>query len=393
MDRLKGVEDSIRAGGYGGDLKPVLLTYLCATTRVLKMRRGTMPAHVLLHGDSSAGKSYTKDTILRLLPRAAYHVINAGSPKVLIYDEADLQHRLLVFGEADSLPAGEDNPAASAIRNLLQDGFLHYDVVSYDNKKQKFRVHHVRKKGPTVLLTTSTRRLGRQLDTRVFTVDVPDDAGQIRAALKAQAVLETEGARRADPSLVRHQAYLQERAPWDVQVPFAERLSDELGKGSPVPRALRDFSKLLSLTKAVALLRLSDRRTDSQGGVIAEIEDYAAVYELVKEAYSASVTGGATPKLRSVVGAVADLQPTGHVTVTRVAHRLGIDKGNASRHVAVAIERGWLINEEYRKGNGYPMKLIVGEALPKESGLPHPRVIRGVAVLRPLPEDMESGRR
>jgi hypothetical protein len=58
--------------------------------------------------------------VLSLLPPEAYHEIDAGSPRVLIYDETDMQHRLLLFAEADSLPASEDNPAASAVRNMLQ---------------------------------------------------------------------------------------------------------------------------------------------------------------------------------------------------------------------------------------------------------------------------------
>ena len=92
---------------------------------------------------------------LALLPRDAWHAIDAGSPKVLIYDPADIQHKVLVFSEADSLPRGEDNPAASAIRALLQDHELHYDVVVRDAETGGYVVHTIRKAGPTLLATTS----------------------------------------------------------------------------------------------------------------------------------------------------------------------------------------------------------------------------------------------
>ena len=59
----------------------------------------------------------------------AYHRIDAGSQKVLIYEKGDLRHRVLVFGEADSIPMGEDNPASSALRSLLQDHHLNYSVL------------------------------------------------------------------------------------------------------------------------------------------------------------------------------------------------------------------------------------------------------------------------
>ena len=103
---------AIVESGYGGDLQTALVTYVAATGRVLAMRRGSMPVHLMLIGPPSAGKSFTLQMVLALLPPEAYHVID-GSPRVMIYDDADLEHRVVVFGEADSLPAGRaSNPAA-----------------------------------------------------------------------------------------------------------------------------------------------------------------------------------------------------------------------------------------------------------------------------------------
>ena len=93
------------AAGYGGDLRPALLTYLAATSRLLAMRDGAMPVHLLLLGPAGAGKSYTLRVVLDHLPPEAVHVIDAGSPRVLIYDQAELAHRLVVFGEADCAAA------------------------------------------------------------------------------------------------------------------------------------------------------------------------------------------------------------------------------------------------------------------------------------------------
>jgi hypothetical protein len=71
-----------------------------------------MPAHLLILGAPSAGKSYSLKVALELLPEESKHELDAASPRVLIYDDAPLEHKVLIFGEADSLPAGEDNPAA-----------------------------------------------------------------------------------------------------------------------------------------------------------------------------------------------------------------------------------------------------------------------------------------
>ena len=102
---------------------------------------------------------------------------------MLIYDDADLRHRVVVFGEADSLPAGEDNPAASAIRNLLQEHQLKYKVTVRAPKTGDYQVRELVRPGPTVLFTTAVRRLGPQMDTRVFTLDVPDGLDQVQQAL------------------------------------------------------------------------------------------------------------------------------------------------------------------------------------------------------------------
>lgn len=372
VDPLAQAEQAIRALGYGGDIKPALITYLAVTSRLLKIRPGSMPVHLLLLGPSSAGKSYTAKVVIRLQPPEAYHEIEAGSARVLIYDDAVLRHRVAIFGESDSLPAGEDNPAASAIRNLLQDHQLKYKVTIRDANTGSFRVHEVVKPGPTVLLTTAVRRLGPQIDTRVFTLDLPDDLYQLRQALITQGQIEVEEVADPDPALISYQAYLQALAPWDVLIPFAPVLSCEIGKSITSPRLLRDYSRLLSLIKAVTVLRHPQRRRDEKGRLVAEIEDYATVYGLVKSMYEATVTG-ATERVRDLVQAVGKLNGAGEegVTVTQVANHLEIHKMAASRAVKTACAHGWLVNNEKRRG--YPARLVLGEPLPERTGLPAPK--------------------
>lgn len=375
LDPLELVRAAIREQGYGGDLKSAELTYLACSGRVLAMRAGSMPAHLLLLGPASAGKSFTKNVVLSLLPPEAYHEIDAGSPAVLIYDDASLEYRVLIFGEADSLPAGEDNPAASAIRNLLQDHHLHYDVTVADPASGERTVRHIRKMGPTTLVTTAVRRLGPQLDTRFFVLEVPDDQEQIASALRAQAKLELQGgAPRPDPALIAYQLCLQLLAPWDVVVPFADQLAEHI-VGQPMEsRAVRDYARQLTLIKAVAVLRHAHRKRDDQGRLVAEPEDYATVFGLVSDVYKTSSTG-AGAGVREAVEAVTDLISFGEqpVTVTKVAARLGSNKMAASRRVRAALKGGWLTNSETRKG--YPYHLGIGEPLPPESGLLPPEML------------------
>ena len=313
-DPLELVAASIRAAGYGGDLRPALLTYLAATSRLLAMRDGAMPVHLLLLGPAGAGKSYTLKVVLDHLPDEAVRVIDAGSPRVLIYDTAELAHRLVVFGEADSLPAGEDNPAASAVRGLLQDHHLHYAVTEKDPRSGGYHVRQIAKPGPTTLITTATRRLGPQLDSRLFILEVPDDRAQTAAALRTQAELELRGTPpAAEPALVAYQAYLQARVPWQVVVPFAAELAEALAGQPTEPRVGRDFARLLSLVKAATVLRHQRRARDGTGRLLAAPADYALIYELAGELYRCSASG-AGEKVREVVGAVARLTAAGGLT-------------------------------------------------------------------------------
>ena len=348
-----------------------------ATSRVLRVQRGGMLSHLLLIGPPSAGKSYTVNVVLGLFPDFAHHEVDAGSPKVLIYDDHPLSHRVIVFGEADSLPAGEDNPAASAIRNLLQDGYLHYDVVVKEEGSGTFVVQKVSKPGPTVLFTTAVRQLGAQLMSRLFELEVPDDQEQVRSALAAQARLELEGPAVAPEGLIAYQALLQLGCPWDVIVPFAARAGAPHRPLPAASRILRDYARLLSLIKSVAVLRHRHRAKDAASRLVATLDDYEAVYELVADTYAGSASG-AGAKVRAVVEAVAVLRKGARedlrISTADVAKHVEINRMAATRRVQAALRGKWLVNRE--KAKGAPYDLVLGDPLPEHDGLPKPEALR-----------------
>jgi hypothetical protein len=369
-DPLVLIEAALRTT-LGGDLRPAMLTYLAATSRLLDLRPGTMPCHALLLAPPSVGKTATLGAVQGLLPPEVMVVIDAGSPHVLIYGADDLRHKALFVGEADSLPAGEDNSAASAVRNLLTDGYLHYQVVVPDRATGTFVARRIEKAGPTALITTATRPLGEQLASRLFAIELPADQAQLRAVLAAQARLEDDDVPPADPGLLAFQAFLQELAPISVLVPFALELAAALGSVPIGARVTRDFLKLLSLTKAVALCRIGQREQDERGRVLATREDYETVRDLAGEMYATS-TDDVGRSIRETVRAVAEVpglvKPGMPVTVDFVARQLRVHKSTASRRVAEAVREGWLVNRETRPG--HPANLELGNRLQDTSGLP-----------------------
>lgn len=375
---LSQAKKAMRRSGYGGSLRVPLLLYIAATTRVLEMPRGHMPAHVALLGTTSAGKNYALDMVLNLLPEATYHEIDAGSPRALIYDElSDLRHRIVVFREVDSLPTGEDNPAASAIRNLLQDHHLHYAVVEKVDGIHQTR--HIKKAGPTVLFTTTTRRLPPQMSSRVFYIEIPETQRQIRKALAViGSMYEGNGANEEPPKrLVKYQAILQKLAPWKVVVPYSKAISNAVGLSPREFRVMRDFHRLMALVQAVTVLNFWQRQRDPEGRLIAEISDYAVVWKLMRDTFDVSADGIGR-NVRRTIDAVAALRKAHPkpmpITAADVARHLKLNKMTTLRYVKESIQGGWLMNHA-DGSRGRPYELDLGESLPEDEGLPSPRAL------------------
>src|SRR5439155_26805924 len=97
--------------------------------------------------------------------------------------DESFEHRVVVVGEADSIP--EDGSAASAIRSLAADNELPYDVVEKSPKTNRHETRHNVKPGPTGLITASTRSMRTQMGTRMLGVPLSDDQEQTRAVMKA----------------------------------------------------------------------------------------------------------------------------------------------------------------------------------------------------------------
>jgi hypothetical protein len=138
-------------------------------------------------------------------------------------------------------------------------------------------------------------------------------------------------------------------------------------------RLRRDFGAVLSLIRAHAILHQLNRRRDAQGHIIATLDDYDVVRELVAGVVSEGVGATVSPTVRDTIEAVdalAILHQDG-VTATALAEKLGLDKSAARRRLLVAKRDGYLENQEERRG--HPGRWAVGEPLPEEVELLPPR--------------------
>jgi hypothetical protein len=129
---------------------------------------------------------------------------------------------------------------------------------------------------------------------------------------------------------------------------------------------------------ARALLHRASRPTDDAGRIVATVDDYAIVRQLLLELVSDGVGATVRKETRETVEAVEALKATHENGVPQraVVQRLEVDKSAVSRRVRVALEAGYLVNLEERRGR--PHRLDLGEPLPDE------------LEILPAPEDLDS---
>ena len=346
---LERFAEAIHARGMVGEERTGRLHYLALTTRFLPR-----PVSVVVKGPSSGGKSFVTEQVLQFFPESAAYCLTAMSERVLAYTEADLRNKFLVIFEAVGLSG---DFASYLIRSLLSEGRIIYEVVEKTTKGLKPR--RIEKDGPTGLLVTTTAvRLHPENETRLLSLHVADTQIQTRAVLLA---LTQEPQGQEDlPSWKALQIWI-EHGEHRVAIPFSQWLA-ELTPPISV-RLRRDFGAVLALVKAHAILHQKSRGRDKEGRILATLEDYAVVRELVSDIVSEGVGATVAPSVRETVETVRLLlESNPEVALTKVAKHLKLDKSAASRRVAVAVQQGYLENLEDRKGR--PARLVLGDPLP-----------------------------
>ena len=159
-----------------------------------------------------------------------------------------------------------------------------------------------------------------------------------------------------------------------MTIPYGSRLAELV---PPVAvRLRRDFASVLALIRAHALLHQASRSRDGRGRIIATIEDYAIVRELLADVVAEGVEGTVKPEVREVVAKVRELVDGGlaEVPQRKLAEALDLDRGTISRRVRAALDAGYLVNREERRGR--PHRLVPGDPLPDDLEiLPPPETV------------------
>jgi hypothetical protein len=277
------------------------------------------------------------------------------SEHALAYSEEPLEHRMLVLFEAAGL-SSDFQPYL--LRSLLSEGGVRYETV--ETTADGLQARLIERAGPTGLnVTTTAVKLHPENETRLLSVAVTDTQEQTSAVLAALAEEEED-----EPALERWHALQRwlEGGNHRVAIPYAH----ELAKAIPpvAVRLRRDFGSLLALGRAHTVLHQATRDRDERGRILATLDDYEVVRDLVADLVAEGVEATVRPTVRATVAAVSDLAGENGVTQAAVARRLKLDKSAAKRRVDQALLAGYVRNLEERKGR--PARLVVGDPLPED---------------------------
>jgi len=358
LDRFAEV---LKACSVAGEARTAKIIYLSMTSRFLNR-----PISLAVKGPSSGGKSFITERVLSFFPDNAYYALSAMSERALAYSEEPLSNKFLVIYEAAGL---HGDFASYLLRSLLSEGCVRYETVEKTSSGMRPRL--IKRDGPTgVIVTTTKTSLHPENETRMFSLSVIDTPEQTREVL---LTLADEAVIRPDLGPWHALQTWLESAEHRVTIPYSRDLAERI---PPVATRLRrDFTAVLNLIRAHAILHQAQRERDSEGQIVAALEDYEKVRELVADLLAEGLDATISLTLRETVEAVEELTEGGEATsYTAVARNLRLDKATAHRRVSVAIEKGYVRNLEERRGR--EARLIIAEPLSDET-----RIL-------PLPEDL-----
>jgi hypothetical protein len=295
--------------------------------------------------------------VLEFFPPEAYYLLTAMSERALAYGTEPLAHRFLVLFEAAGL---ESDFASYLVRSLLSEGCVRYETVEKD-KDGGLTARLVEREGPTGLIVSTTSvTLHPENETRLLSLSATDTRDQTKLVLARLAADDLE-----EPDLTRWhdlQVWLA-TAEHRVTVPYAAALAELV---PPVAvRLRRDFRAVLSLIRSHALLHQASRERDPVGRIIATVEDYEVVRDLVDDVISEGVEATIPATVRETVEAVAAaVEP---LSTRELGQRIGLDQSAASRRWQAARRLGYLKNLEDKRGK--PARIVTAEPLPEEQEL------------------------
>jgi len=243
--------------GIAGEETLRLLVFFVFSSRILDK-----PVSLIVKGESSSGKSYVCQNIMRLMPPEAYFYITRASSMALYHLEEDaLVHKILYVNEM----AGVNEKLDYSIRSYQSENELISLVTIRDPDSGEFVVREKRIRGPMgFLVTTTSDTIHLENETRnfsVYTDETPLQTDRIKEVVTRRALGEFPEVSNDEIQLWWE---LQRRLkPYTVVIPYAREVFLSFPSG-PL-RIRRDLEHFRNLIGIITLVHQANRRKEKRG--------------------------------------------------------------------------------------------------------------------------------
>lgn len=382
MDMLKSPElfdiisRDIEAVGIAGEKDLCRQLYIIMTSRILNK-----PLSGIVFGASSSGKSYLIETVSKLMPQESVLQAHDITDEALYYLEPGaLEHRIVIAGERiedknNRRGKAEDN--TKALREMLASGKLSKLVTTKD-KDGKPVACRIEQAGPIVYLESTTSTGIHDEDATRLLPLVTDESYQqtemIIDAMRKNAMGQTGSDKLKESIILKHQTAQRILRPARVHIPYVHSLNLPYG----VVSTRRAFEQLLSMIKAVALLRQYQKEAIEENGVLtikADDGDYEIVYPLIMEIFARTYSP-MNEKSRDLLRVIMDRNTSERFTIQDLTAWAGISDASIRRRLRELTERGIIAAH--------------GEIKPYTYSVQNPDLVKQAKVPLPTPDEIRE---
>jgi len=349
---LKRVNDALEQMGVVGETGNRLMIYLGFTSRILEK-----PINIVMKGESSSGKSYTAQNVMKLIPPESVVFVTKLTPQALFhYGEYELQYKILYINEIQG-----SEQADYAIRSAQSEGDLVLSMPYKDPQTGEISTLEKRVKAPIqFFLTTTFTSIHAENETRnfsLFTDDSPEQTRRIGEIAIRKAMGENFG---LEESLLRrfHNFQRMLKADWQVIIPYAREIFEAFPT-YPV-RLRRDREQFLELLKIITIAHQANREQKEEDGkkfLFSTLADYDLARQLTLQLWKSTIFS-MPPKSEQLLGIIdaaglgaANL--SGEFTVNDVLTETGDmwSKPTVLKWLEPLVRGGYLTKRQGRRKN------------------------------------------
>jgi len=283
-DLFEQVSADIADIGIAGEEQLRLTLYIIMTSRLLDK-----PLSAIVQGSSSSGKSYTLDTVAKLMPPDQIVQAHDFTEQALYYlPHGSLKHKVVIAGERLHRRSGKDGKAqdnSKAFREMVGSDILR-KAVTMKGPDGKFETQRIEQPGPIAYLeSTTATKINDEDATRLLPLVTDESVRQtelVMQTMRSEAKgRKTDKAKRQE-IIERHHTMQHQLKPLEVRIPFIDKLS--LPTTNIATRCT--FGQLRSMIQTVALLRQFQKQTKQDASsaeyIEADAADYGIVYNLMR---------------------------------------------------------------------------------------------------------------